>query len=110
MNKLLLEAKKITHKFDYSLFNNFALSLKEKENIAISGRSGSGKSTLLNILSTFLKPHEGKVYIFGDDVYNLNIKKLEILRRKELGIIFQSHYLFKGMSIIDNIKITLSNH
>ena len=105
MNNILLEAKNITHKFDYSLFNNFSISLKKKESISISGRSGSGKSTLLNIISTFLKPNSGKVYIFNDDIYDLNIKNIEMLRRKKLGIIFQSHYLFKGMSIIDNIKI-----
>ena len=53
---LLLQAKNLSHKFDYELFNDINLSLFKKESIAIIGMSGSGKSTLLNVLSSLLKP------------------------------------------------------
>ncbi len=111
MSQTLLTAKNIAHKFDYELFSNVNIELKEKESIAIVGRSGSGKSTLLHILSTFIKPNSGEVTLLGQNIYSLNEEQLENLRRYKLGIIFQAHYLFKGMTALDNIEIAtiLSN-
>jgi putative ABC transport system ATP-binding protein len=105
MSKMLLNAQNITHKFDYELFSNVNFQLNEKESIAIVGRSGSGKSTLLHIFSTFTKPNSGRVELFGKDIYTLSDDKIEELRRYDLGIIFQAHYLFKGMSALMNIEI-----
>jgi len=107
----LLIAKNISHSFDYELFSNVDFSLKEKESKAILGRSGSGKSTLLHIFSTFIKPNRGEVYLFDKNIYTLNNKEIEKIRRFDLGIIFQAHYLFKGMSGMENLEIAtiLSN-
>jgi len=105
MSQTLLTAKNIAHKFDYELFTNVNLDIKEKESIAIVGRSGSGKSTLLHIFSTFIKPNEGEVTLLGKNIYSLSEEKIEEMRRYDLGIIFQAHYLFKGMSALDNIEI-----
>jgi len=105
MSQTLLTAKNIAHKFDYELFTNVNLDIKEKESIAIVGRSGSGKSTLLHIFSTFIKPNIGEVILLGKNIYSLSEEKIEKIRRYDLGIIFQAHYLFKGMSTLDNIKI-----
>ncbi|PUE63309.1 ATP-binding cassette domain-containing protein, partial [Arcobacter caeni] len=52
----LLDAKNISHEFDYKLFENITFSIQPKESISIIGMSGSGKSTLLNILSSLLIP------------------------------------------------------
>jgi len=101
----LIKATNLTHKFDYLLFENISLSVKPKEKVAIIGVSGSGKSTLLHILSTFLKPNEGEVRLFNKDIYSLNEKELIEIRKKEIGIIFQFHYLFNGFSAIDNLKV-----
>ena len=105
MSQTLLTAKNIAHQFDYELFTNVNLELKEQESIAIVGRSGSGKSTLLHIFSTFIKPNKGEVSVLGKDIYSLSEEKTEKIRRYDLGIIFQAHYLFKGMSALANIKI-----
>ncbi len=101
----LLQAKKISHKFDYLLFRDLNIELSYKDSMAVIGRSGSGKSTLLHILATLLKPNEGKVEILNKDIYNLKDRELELFRRRNIGIIFQSHYLFKGMSVYDNIEV-----
>ena len=102
---LLLQANNISHKFDYELFNNITLSLKKQESIAIIGMSGSGKSTLLNILSSLLKPIEGEVLFNDEEIYSLKQKKLLNIRRKDFGIIFQAHYLFRGFSASENLDI-----
>ena len=105
MSQMLLEATHISHRFDYTLFTDIHFTLAPYESKAIVGRSGSGKSTLLHIFSTFLQPNEGKVTLFGDDLYDLDDDTIEALRRYDIGIIFQFHYLFKGMSAMDNIEI-----
>jgi putative ABC transport system ATP-binding protein len=71
MSQALLEATHISHSFDYRLFTDVDFTLSPYESTAIVGRSGSGKSTLLHIFSTFMKPDEGKVTLFGDDLYGL---------------------------------------
>ena len=111
MPKTLLNATNIAHSFDYDLFSDINFSLKEQESIAIVGRSGSGKSTLMHIFSSFIKPNEGIVSLFEQDTYKLSVHKIEELRRNDLGIIFQAHYLFKGMTAFMNIEIAslLSN-
>jgi putative ABC transport system ATP-binding protein len=101
----LINATNLSHKFDYPLFNNISLKVKEKEKVAILGVSGSGKSTLLHILSTFLKPKTGEVYLFNKNIYSLKEKQLIELRKNKTGIIFQFHYLFNGFSASDNLKV-----
>jgi putative ABC transport system ATP-binding protein len=102
---LLLQAKNLSHKFDYELFNNINLSLQKRESIAIIGTSGSGKSTLLNILSSLLKPFSGEVIYNNQDLYSLKQNKLLNVRREDFGIIFQAHYLFRGFSALENLDI-----
>ena len=102
---LLLQAKDLSHKFDYELFKNINLSLYKKESIAIIGTSGSGKSTLLNILSSLLKPSSGSVAFKSKDMYSLKQNELLKIRRDDFGIIFQAHYLFRGFSAIENLEI-----
>jgi len=101
----LLKAKNLSHSFDYLLFENINLSIRENEKVAVIGVSGSGKSTLLHILATLLKPDGGSVELFGKDLYSLSSKEQLAIRRFEIGIIFQFHYLFKGMSGAENIEI-----
>uniref|UniRef100_UPI00404735A8 ABC transporter ATP-binding protein n=1 Tax=Aliarcobacter sp. TaxID=2321116 RepID=UPI00404735A8 len=104
-DNLLLQAKNLSHKFDYELFKDINLSLYKKESIAIIGMSGSGKSTLLNVLSSLLKPSVGKVVFKSKDIYSLKQKELLKIRRDDFGIIFQAHYLFRGFSAIENLEI-----
>lgn len=101
----LLKATALSHHFDYPLFNAVSLELQAKESIAIVGVSGSGKSTLMHILSSLLRPNEGTVELFGREIYGLSEKELVRLRRYDLGLIYQSHYLFKGFSGYENLEV-----
>jgi len=101
----LLSAQNLSQSFEYKLFSNINLELNEKESIAIIGMSGSGKSTLLHILSTLLKPDSGSVSLFGENAYEMKKKKLAQIKRDELGLVFQSHYLFKGFSALENLEV-----
>ena len=105
MSQALLEATAVSHSFDTLLFTNVNLSLLPHQSTAIIGRSGSGKSTLLHIFSTFIKPDEGSVKLFGKEISAQSDASIEALRRYDIGIIFQFHYLFKGMSAMDNVEV-----
>lgn len=101
----LLKANNLTHKFDYTLFEDISLELQSNQTIAIIGTSGSGKSTLLNILSSLLAPSSGEVYFKEQNIYNIKKDKLLKIRREDFGIIFQAHYLFRGFDATENLEI-----
>jgi putative ABC transport system ATP-binding protein len=103
----LLEAKGVSHKYDYPLFENINISLFPKQSIAIIGLSGSGKSTLLNIFSSLLKPDDGSVTIEGENLSLMKYSQVLKLRREKLGIIFQSHYLLRGFNADENLEVAL---
>jgi putative ABC transport system ATP-binding protein len=106
----LLEVINLSHSFDYKLFDNINFSLEKKESMAVVGVSGSGKSTLLHICSTLLKPNSGTVILLEKDLYKLKNREILKIRREDIGIIFQSHYLFKGFNTFENIELaTLLN-
>jgi putative ABC transport system ATP-binding protein len=99
-------ASNLSHSFEYPLFENIDINIHEKESIAVLGISGSGKSTLLHILATLLKPKHGEV-LYGDGyMYEQGDKRLLEIRRNDIGIIFQSHYLFKGFTVKENLEIS----
>ncbi|MRJ05950.1 MAG: ABC transporter ATP-binding protein [Epsilonproteobacteria bacterium] len=102
----MLTARNLKHSFDYLLFEGVNFSLQPREKVAIVGASGSGKSTLLHILSSFLPPNQGEVEIFGKNIYTLSPSQLIELRRREIGIIFQFHYLFSTFTAYENIEVS----
>lgn len=103
-NRPLLEANGISKSYDYQLFDELSISLYSKQSVSVMGRSGTGKSTLLHILSTLLTPDSGDIKLLDNDIYKLKKSEIETLRREKIGIIFQSHYLFKGMTALENIE------
>lgn len=101
----MLETKNLSHSFEYPLFKDVSFTLAPKESMAIIGVSGSGKSTLMHILSTLLIPKEGTVYFYNRDLYKESTKALLEIRRADIGIIFQQHYLFKGFKARENLEV-----
>ena len=101
----LLSAKNIAHTFEYELFHDVNLHVESEDSVAIIGISGSGKSTLLHILSTLLTSNNGEVSLFNENISSMSKKRLAQIKRDELGLVFQSHYLFKGLSGRENLEV-----
>lgn len=101
----LLEAVNISHDFDYPLFSNIKFTLNSNETVAIIGPSGCGKSTFLNILSSLLEPTKGSVIYDKKNIYEIAYEDVLEIRKNDFGIIFQSHYLFRGFNASQNLKI-----
>jgi len=84
-----------------------SLQIPEGSITVIYGSSGSGKSSLLNILSGLQKPTKGTLNFYGEDVYRQSHNELAYFRAHELGIVYQTNYWVKSLSVIDNISLPL---
>ena len=84
---------------------NINLNIEQGEFVAIVGPSGSGKSTLLHLLGGVDKPTSGEVIIKGESIYKLKEKELSILRRRNLGFVFQFFNLIPVLTAEENIEM-----
>ena len=81
------------------------LVLAAGETVALVGPSGAGKSTLLHVAGLLERPDEGKVFIGGEDCGSLSDDRRTLLRRSELGFVYQYHHLLPEFSALENIMI-----
>lgn len=73
----------------------------------LKGRSGSGKTTLLNILSTLDEPTSGEVFFDGMAYSDMQVAQRELLRRNQIGFVFQSIALIPIMNAYENVDFAL---
>lgn len=83
------------------------ISISEGESVAIIGKSGSGKSTLMNIIGFLDSATSGSYSLDGKIVSNLNETKLSVLRRENIGFIFQSYNLIPTLNAYENTELPL---
>jgi lipoprotein-releasing system ATP-binding protein len=81
------------------------LEIKDGEVVSIVGASGAGKTTLLHILGTLDRADQGTIEINNTQVHNLNDKELSRFRNREVGFVFQFHYLLPEFTAIENVCI-----
>ena len=89
------------------VLRGISFSVEKGELTAVVGASGSGKSTLLNILGTIDRPSEGEVYLNDSPISNLGRTESAILRRREIGIVYQFFNLIPDLTIRENILLPL---
>jgi lipoprotein-releasing system ATP-binding protein len=80
-----------------------SLELSSGKNLAILGPSGSGKSTLLYIAGTLDRPTSGRVALDGADPFALSEPELADFRNRQIGFVFQDHYLLPQCSVLENV-------
>lgn len=100
----MIEVKNIHKSFDGNpVLKGVSLEVKTSEILCIMGSSGAGKSTLLSIMGSLEKPDSGSVTINGTDVFSMKDKALSGFRNKNIGFIFQFHYLLPELTALENI-------
>ncbi|MBE8221199.1 MAG: ABC transporter ATP-binding protein [Bdellovibrionales bacterium] len=109
---ILIKATGIVKNFyqakeEVKVLQSVDFTLKKQESVAITGVSGAGKSTLLHILATLMEPTSGTIKLGSINIDYNNTKELESLRRKNLGIVFQFHYLLEDFSVLENVLLPL---
>ena len=87
--------------------NNIDVSILEGEFVSIMGSSGSGKSTLMNIIGCLDVPSSGDYFFKDDKISNFNSNKLDELRNKEIGFIFQNFNLLPRLNALENVVLPL---
>lgn len=77
------------------------------EFVAIVGRSGSGKSTLLNLISGIDRPDGGAVWLDGCDLTSLSERERTLIRRRQIGFVFQFFNLMPTLTVLENVILPL---
>jgi putative ABC transport system ATP-binding protein len=87
--------------------DDVSVSLAAAEFTAIMGPSGSGKSTLLHVLAGLDRPSVGEIYVGDTEITRLKDKALTLLRRDQIGFIFQSFNLLPTLTAAENIVLPI---
>jgi putative ABC transport system ATP-binding protein len=84
------------------------LDVAPAASLAITGPSGCGKSTLLGLIAGLQAPTAGRVSVGGEDVSGLSERDRASLRRRRLGLVFQSDNLQPFLSALENVSLQLA--
>ena len=87
------------------VLNGIDLVLRPGEIVALVGPSGAGKSTMLHVAGLLERPDGGAVLIGGEDCGRLNDERRTLLRRSEIGFIYQFHHLLPEFSALENVML-----
>lgn len=107
MKQPLLVARSVTKKFqsgheEITVLNNMDFTVDAGEMVAIIGESGTGKTTLLQVLGGLASPDKGGLTLNGTPIEMTSEKKQAEFRNKEIGFVFQFHYLLPEFTALEN--------
>ena len=108
----LLKLKKVNLKYQTGkdiirVLKDIDLTAKKKETISIVGESGSGKTSLIMLIGGLERATSGKIFFQNHEITKLNEDEVSEIRKKNIGIIFQSFYLIPNYTAVENIALTL---
>ena len=107
---LVLDGVERTYQFgDHRLevLRGTSLSIETGELVGLIGPSGSGKSTLLHIAGLLEWPDGGDVRVSGRSCQRMNDKERTLVRRNEIGFVYQFHHLLPEFSALENVMLPL---
>ena len=107
----LLELKNVYKIYgDLHALDDINLKVEKGEWLSIMGPSGSGKSTMMNIIGCMDKPSKGEVLLDGVDISKESSKKLTLIRRDKIGLIFQQFHLVNYLTALENVMLAQYYH
>lgn len=96
-----------TEEIETTALNDVNVNLKEGEFVAVMGPSGCGKSTLLNVVGLIDSPTDGDYYFKDEEVSRFNERRRAVIRKHNIGFIFQSFNLIDELTVYENIELPL---
>jgi len=108
----LLKLKNVNLKYQtgndiIKVLKNINLETKKNESISIVGESGSGKTSLIMLAGGLEKATSGKIFFEEQEISKMNEDEIARVRRKNIGIVFQSFYLIPNYTAVENVALTL---
>ena len=108
----LLKLKNVNLKYQTSndtikVLKNINLETKKNESISIVGESGSGKTSLIMLAGGLEKTTSGKIFFEDQEISKMSEDEVSKIRRKNIGIVFQSFYLIPNYTTVENVALTL---
>ena len=100
----------MSYNTDNNLINvlqDVSFEVDYKETISIVGESGSGKTSLIMLIGGLEKASSGKIQFKEFEISNLKEDQISEIRRKKIGIVFQSFYLIPNYTALENVSLTL---
>jgi putative ABC transport system ATP-binding protein len=91
-----------------TVLGGVSLDLQAGEYVAVMGESGVGKSTLLNLIAGLDRPDAGQVILGGTDLTRLEDDALTLLRRRDMGFVFQAFHVLPYLSVAQNVALPLA--
>ena len=88
-----------------NILHDVSVEISKGELAVLLGKSGSGKTTLLNLISGIDSPDSGRIDINGKDISGLTENELTLLRRDQIGFIFQFFNLIPTLRVIENVSL-----
>ena len=88
-----------------SVLHEVSLKVPAGESLAIVGPSGSGKSTLLHLIGGLDRADSGSIKVAGKDLAGLDDDQLAGVRHRQIGFVFQFHYLLPQCSVLENVLV-----
>ena len=111
MNKLLkLSNVSLNYIIDNNSINilkNISFEVDYKETISIVGESGSGKTSLIMLIGGLEKNSAGNIFFKDSEISNMTEDEISEIRRKNIGIVFQSFYLIPNYTALENVSLSL---
>ncbi len=103
----LIHVTKTYHQGNSSVIalNDLSFKISKGEFVAVTGKSGCGKSTLSNIIGGLDSPDQGQVIMNGEDIAQMDDRRLTLFRRDRIGIIFQFFNLLPILSLEENVAL-----
>ncbi|HUA60872.1 MAG TPA: ABC transporter ATP-binding protein [Verrucomicrobiae bacterium] len=92
---------------DLAVLSDLSLDVHKGEMLALVGESGSGKSTLLHLLGGLDRPSKGTIYYGGTEISTLADAEQADFRNREIGFVWQTHYLLPEFTAIENVMMPL---
>ena len=90
-----------------NILKNISFDVDYKETISVVGESGSGKTSLIMLIGGLEKVSSGNIFFRDSDLSKMNEDEISEIRRKNIGIVFQSFYLIPNYTALENVSLSL---